>query len=181
MKLINALAAAICFISLLLAAVVAAEEIDVKDFIERAAKMNLAEIEIGKLALEQTDSSEIRAYARKMIVAHASSNRELRIIATQKKIDVETEESVETKVKSFILAQREGEPFDEAYVNNQIKSHNNAIALYTEAADSSDSDVRRFSISTLPILKHHLKMIKALAKTHKSHSMGEKSSSSTSN
>lgn len=179
MKISGVLATAFYIVFLSFASAAVADDVDIKDFIGSAAKLNFAEIEIGKVALEQTKSSEIRAYARKMIEAHASSNKELRIIAAKKKVDMQNEESLDTKAKSFILAQREGEPFDEAYINNQIKSHTNAIALYTEGSTSDDADVRLFSVTGLPILQHHLEMIKQLAETHKPQPMNDSTQSST--
>ncbi|MDF3012140.1 MAG: hypothetical protein K0Q78_344, partial [Cellvibrio sp.] len=87
-------------------------------------------------------------------------------IASRKKLEVSDEAELATKAKKFVLEQRDGESFDEAYANNQVKAHEETIELFQQAAVSDDAEIAAFAKETLPKLQHHLKMAKELAAAH---------------
>jgi putative membrane protein len=62
-----------------------------------------------------------------------------------------------------------GDGFDEAYGDEiAIAAHEDAIELFEEAAKrATDEDLKRFAADTLPLLKRHLDMGRALRKADK--------------
>lgn len=137
--------------------------VDTDDFIEEASAKGIAEIETGKLALQKSTSSEVKNFAKKMIEDHATSNRELRALASKKNIEMADDAELMAKAKKAILKQRDGESFDAAYVNNQIDAHKATIELYKDASSSNDEDVRQLAATSLPKLERHLTEAEALA------------------
>ncbi len=144
----------------------AAENLDPADFVDEASAGGVAEIETGKLALEKGTSPEVKTFAQQMIDDHGAANRQLAVLAHEKKLEVATEAELLNKAKALILQMREGENFDEAYANNQVMAHEKTVELFKQAAASDDKDIAAFAEKTLPKLEHHLQMARELASKH---------------
>jgi putative membrane protein len=144
----------------------AKDTIDADDFVEDASAAGVAEIETAKLALQKSTSGDVKTFAQAVINDHTAANRELASIAAKKKLKVSTEAELMSKAKEAILKQRDGESFDAAYANNQVKAHEDAIALFKKASVSADADLASFAVATLPKLEHHLHLAQGLAKTY---------------
>ena len=144
----------------------ATDKIDADDFVDEASAKGIAEVESARLALEKSTSTDIQAFARKIITDHTAANAELAAIANRKNLDVSDEAELTNKAKKFVLKQRDGESFDEAYANNQVEAHKTSIELFQRAAASNDADLAAFAKKTLPTLEHHLKQAKELAAAH---------------
>ncbi|WP_145914769.1 DUF4142 domain-containing protein, partial [Pseudomonas syringae group genomosp. 3] len=57
--------------------------------------------------------------------------------------------------------------FDQAYANNQVSAHEQAIKLYKEEAENGkDPELKAFAKATLPTLEKHLEHAKKLAAAH---------------
>ena len=132
-------------------------------FIEEASMKGIAEMESAKLALQKSTSSNVKAFAQQMIDDHAAVNREIQAIAARKHIHLASEAALTDKAKAFVLKHKEGQSFDEAYAEHQIKAHKGAIALFRRATKCKDADIRYFAAVTLSKLDSHLKMAQKLA------------------
>jgi len=144
----------------------AKDTVDADDFVEEASAAGVAEIEAGKLALQKSTSGDVKTFAQKVINDHTAANKELAAIAKKKNLKVSTEAELLNKAKAMVLKQRDGESFDEAYANNQVKAHQDAIDLFKKASVSADVELASFAVATLPKLEHHLHDAQTLAKTH---------------
>jgi putative membrane protein len=144
----------------------AKDTIDADDFVEDASAAGVAEIETAKLALQKSTAGDIKTFAQSVIADHTAANRDLASIASKKKLKVSTEAELLNKAKAAVLKQRDGESFDEAYANNQVKAHEDAIALFKKASVSADAELASFAVATLPKLEHHLHLAQELAKTY---------------
>lgn len=140
-----------------------ADDIDADDFVDEASAKGIAEVEASKLALQKSSSSAVKTFAQQMINDHTKANSELAALAKRKNLEVATEAELKSKAKAFILKQRDGESFDEAYANNQVMAHEETIALFKEGSNTDDADINSFAKTTLPKLEHHLMMAKELA------------------
>jgi putative membrane protein len=135
-------------------------------FVDEASEASVAEIETSKLALQKSTTPAIKTFAQEMIDDHTAANKELAGIASKKGLKVETDSELTDKAKAFVLKQRDGESFDKAYANNQVKAHKEAIELFNKAAVSPDVELAKFATVTLPKLEHHLHSAEALAKAY---------------
>lgn len=144
----------------------AKDTIDPAHFVEEASEAGIAEIEAGKLALQKSTTPAIKTFAQEMITDHTAANKKLSGIAQKKSLKVSTEAELTTKAKAFVLKQRDGESFDEAYANNQVSAHKDVIELFNKAAVSPDVELASFAVATLPKLEHHLHAAEALAKAY---------------
>ncbi|MFO1389143.1 DUF4142 domain-containing protein [Cellvibrio sp.] len=144
----------------------AKDTVDAVDFVEEASASGIAEIETSKLALQKSASVDVKTFAQEMINDHTNANRELASIAAKKKLKVANEAELMNRAKAMILKHRDGESFDEAYANNQVKAHRDTIELFNKASVSADAELASFAVATLPKLEHHLRAAEALQKAH---------------
>lgn len=132
------------------------------DFVDAAAESGIAEVETGKLALQKSQSADIKKFAQHMVDEHTKTNQELMGLAKKLDITPPDEAALIDKAKKLILDVRE-ESFDKAYVNNQVDAHVKAVELFQTEANSSDkAELKAFASKTLPHLQEHLDEAKAL-------------------
>lgn len=138
-----------------------------EEFVEDASAKGLAEIEGAKVALEKSTSQDVKDFAQRMIEDHRAANQRLRDLAKQKGLEMSDDASLMAQAKTMILQLREGESFDEAYANNQVQAHQEAIELFrTYIRQGEDQDIKAFAQEILPTLEEHLQMAKKLAAAH---------------
>lgn len=139
------------------------EDITAEDFVETASALGFAEIETANTALENSNSSDIQAFAQLMIQDHTAANRELRALASKADLEMSSDAALMDKAKDMVLKLRDGDSFDRAYVENQVKAHKKTIQLFESAAKYlDDAELKQFAEKTLPTLKAHLDQAKQL-------------------
>jgi putative membrane protein len=144
------------------------------DFVDNAAAGGIAEVETSKLALEKSASADIKSFANMMITDHTKANDELAALAKKHDIEVPDSTTLVNQAKAKILDLRD-ESFDAAYANNQVKAHEETIALFKKEADTvtddkkpGATDFKGFAQKMLPALEKHLDAAKALQAKHPS-------------
>lgn len=139
-----------------------------RGFLTKAAESGYLEIAAGKLALEKSRDTQVKQFAQKVIDDHTALGRQLQHLAKQKGYETPTQPSLVQSARLKALELR-GDGFDEAYVDEiAVAAHEDAIELFEEAAKrATDDDLKRFAADTLPLLKRHLDMGRALRKADK--------------
>ena len=142
------------------------------DFVDKAAAGGIAEIETSRLALEKSQSADVKAFANMMITDHSKANDELAAIAKKNDIEVPDTTTLVKQAKEKILDMRD-ESFDAAYANNQVKAHEDTIELFKKEANTVTDDkvkgateLKGFAQKMLPALEKHLDMAKKLQAAH---------------
>jgi putative membrane protein len=136
---------------------------DDSDFLKKAAKGGMAEVELGKLALQKASSPDVKAFADLMIRDHTKANRELTALAASKGLELPTGKGMGGDVSAVHLKMLSGKSFDDAYVKNMLEDHKEDVADFQKESESAqDSDVRKFAAKTLPTLKTHLSKIEKI-------------------
>ncbi|GAA6131853.1 DUF4142 domain-containing protein [Halopseudomonas sabulinigri] len=136
--------------------------IGVEQFFSDASAQNIAAIEAAELALEQ-GSEAVKTYAQQMHGAHRQNNRDLRELAATLQVETEDDPALSAQAEQLLLKLRDGDDFDQAYLDNQIVAHQQAIALYNRAAQIDNEQVVSFAKATLPTLQEHLEQAQKLA------------------
>ncbi|HEY0175652.1 MAG TPA: DUF4142 domain-containing protein [Pedobacter sp.] len=136
--------------------------VDAKDaeFATKAAVGGMAEVALGKLALEKTANAKIKDFANMMVNDHGKANAELMAIAKIKNITLPADVDEEHQKKMDELKQKTGADFDKAYVDAMVDGHKKTLTLMQdEAKDGKDTDLKAFAEKTAPIVDMHLTMI----------------------
>lgn len=126
------------------------------DFAVKAADAGMAEIELGKLALEKAANQRVKDFAKKMVNDHEKANDELMTIATRHNITLPPVVSKDHADKQRKLREKSGAEFDEEYMDLMVQDHDKVVSLFEDASsDAQNADLKAFASKTLPILKKH--------------------------
>ena len=135
-----------------------------RDFMQKAAQANLAEIETGKLAHAKASRPDIKNFGQKMEQDHGKTLQELQGIAAKKGITLPSEPDEAHKAQAKQLASATGKDFDKGYVAHAgVADHKAAKALFEKGAKSKDPEVSAFAKKVLPDIEHHLEIAQKMA------------------
>lgn len=139
-----------------------------EDFVKMASGAGLAEVNFGKLALEQTSNADVKAFAQHMIDDHTKINEELLKVSNKDNFTPAAQMDAKDREMFTKLSNMKGADFDRPYVQSQLAAHKGAVALFqSEAKDGKNADLKAFAEKNLPILQHHLDMAEKLAGNEK--------------
>ena len=125
-------------------------------FIRDAVQGNLAEIKLGQLAQEKTQSAEVKSYAQMLVTDHSTSNEQAEKDAKQIGITIPTELSVSQKSTYNRMSKLSGTAFDRAFVAEMIAGYKTNITRFQKEAKKKDDPAADFANQMLPTLKKHL-------------------------
>lgn len=133
------------------------------NFARNACESSAAEIEMSQLAAANTKTKEVRSFARKLASDHERAEKQLSALFTRKQIAGEHELDLNYQTSLDELARLKGGAFDQAFKDEVIRAHENAIAAFQkEASEGSDPDLRAFAQKRLPELQRHLQVARNL-------------------
>ncbi|WP_423760134.1 DUF4142 domain-containing protein [Burkholderia sp. NLJ2] len=134
------------------------------EFVDQAGLAGKSVMQASRLALEKSTSSDVRAFAKRMVDDQGKANDRLHQLAARKGVPMPAARIVDPDVD--VLHDMSGRDFDAAYVAAVgPDAQRNAIRLFEdEARAGRDPDLRAFAEATLPVLRHHLTMAQALAR-----------------
>jgi len=133
------------------------------DFAVKAADAGLAEVEMGKLAQEKATDQRIKDFAQQMVNDHQKANDELMTIATRHHVTLPPVASKEHTDKQRKLREKSGTEFDKEYIDLMVKDHDKVVSLFEDASsDAQNADLKAFASKTLPTLKKHDEVAKAI-------------------
>lgn len=134
------------------------------EFMIMAAQSNFAEIGAAKVALSQSASDSVKSYAQMMIDDHTAAQTELGSLAQSKGVTLPDSADAEHRMLKQQLLMMQGESFDSAYIQSQVKDHVKAVALFqTEVSNGTDADTKALAAKLLPKLQMHLQHAQHLA------------------
>jgi putative membrane protein len=133
-------------------------DLSVKDrqFIEKVASGNMAEIKLARLALDKSQSPTVRQYAQMIIDDHEKAAKELKTIAREEKFPEPTTMDTEHQKLYDKLATESGKDFDKDYMKLMVKEHDKTIDDFQKASNElTNPELKSFVTKTLPTLKEH--------------------------
>src|SRR5262249_5537257 len=135
-----------------------------QDFVVRVAMGNLAEVEMGRLAMRQSSNAAVRKVGQRLIDDHSKANQELARIAQSKGIVLPRQLDKAHREAAAKMAKMRGADFDQRFASDMVEDHKKDIALFEhEVKDGKDKDIKAWAEKTLPTLKEHLKLAEDLA------------------
>jgi len=123
------------------------------------AMVNMAEIEMGKLAQSKSQNPEVKTYAQQMIDDHTKALQEVQTVAQAKGVTLPTELDAKHKAMSAKLEKLSGDAFDREYMKvGGLASHKEAHALLQKNQKAAkDPEVKGLATKMLPTVEQHLK------------------------
>jgi putative membrane protein len=136
-----------------------------RDFIEEAARGNLAEISIGALVDGRALRPEVAAFGHTMVSDHGAAGRQLAAIALDRHIALPTTLG-EHQAGFDRVVDRRLDPFDREFMKVMLGEHQEAVELFrSEASSGKDPQLRAFAEAGLPMIESHTREAAMLAET----------------
>ena len=128
------------------------------------AMVNMAEVEMGKLAQSKSQNPEVKTFAQQMIDDHGKALQEVQTVAQSKGVTLPTELDAKHKAMSAKLEKLSGDAFDREYMKvGGLASHKEAHALLQKNQKAAkDPEVKALATKMLPTVEQHLKAAKQM-------------------
>jgi putative membrane protein len=126
-------------------------------FIVKATGINIEEIRLGQLALEKRTITGVQEAGKMMVEDHTKSLNDLTALAKIKSISIPTSLTDAAQADYKKLDNKSGDDFDKEFADMMVNGHKEAIAMFEkESTESTDLDIRKWALATLPALHKHL-------------------------
>jgi putative membrane protein len=160
-RFITVLAAA-----LLCTAAVAADKApkESMDFANTVASATAFEIQSSKLAQKNANAPEVKSFAGQMITDHTKAAEEFKAAIQEAGINPPKDSMGLKDLANYEkLHLTTANSFDTSYVKAQLKAHEEAVSLFRGYAQNGQTaPLKAFAQKTLPMIEHHLEMIKSI-------------------
>jgi putative membrane protein len=139
-------------------------------FIQRALATDEKEMQTAERAAACASDAQTKRVAKILAREHALTYEQLSSLAQRKNWTVDTVSSmasVADTTVALLATQNSGaasaENFDEQFIDEQIRGHQQSIALFRDQAENGDdADVKAFARNTLPKLEERLSKLRGL-------------------
>jgi putative membrane protein len=127
-----------------------------REFVTMATSGGMFEVDSSQLALQRAQWPQHKDFAQMMIDDHGKANQELKALASQLEMDMPRR--MQPKHQRMLDELRETDPteFDQRYHQMQVQAHDEAIALFEDAArNCQNAELKAWAQKTLPTLRKH--------------------------
>jgi putative membrane protein len=129
-----------------------------RKFLNEAADGGMAEVELGKLALQKAADAGVKKFGQRMVDERGKASDVLRQLAAGKGVDLPQAPSAKNRDLKRRLASLSGTSFDKAYMTDMVADHIEDVAAFQRESNwARDPQVKSFATQTLPTLRDHLK------------------------
>jgi len=133
------------------------------EFVMKAAMGGMHEVELGKIAITNADSPEVKKFGERLVADHTKANEELKTVAAKASIAIPDKMPADKLKEVEKFRALKGAEFDKAFMAHQVKDHEQDVAMFTKATkELKDPGLKGFAEKTLPTLQDHLKMAKTI-------------------
>jgi len=149
---------------------------DDRKFLQDAAIGGIEEVELGKLAVQEAASDQVRQIGQRIADDHTQANEQLQSLAQAKGLSLPTRLDAKHQKEVDRLQKLSGAEFDRAYIKLMIEDHQKDIREFRKVAEhGADADIKSLAAATLPKLHDHLAMARDAARTAKAGEHGKQS------
>ncbi len=128
-----------------------------KTFLKGQQETNLAEVSLGKVAMERATSEKVRELAGALVSDHQQVLELNRALSTKLGLPVPEQPSAEQQATGDKIKAQSGAAFDAAYVAAQVEGHTKSVSkAQQEISSGSHPDVKAFATDYLPKAQMHL-------------------------
>jgi putative membrane protein len=143
-------------------------------FVEDLTIAGMAEVELGRMAMERGSNAEVKQFGEMMVRDHSKAGEALKQVAMKHAIPTptaldQTHQDLKTKLSNL-----KGVEFDREYMNAMVESHEDVVdRLQTRASEDRfgddkgevkpegsnnpvEADINTWAANVLPTTRHHL-------------------------
>jgi len=124
---------------------------------KEAAMGGMLEVELGRLAMQNADSEQVKQFGRQMVDDHGKGNEELKLLAQSEGVKLPSQLDPKHTKELQRLQRLSGADFDREYMKMMLDDHHKDIKAFNdEGQKGDDPEVKGFALRTLPTLRAHL-------------------------
>jgi putative membrane protein len=143
-------------------------------FVDDLTIANMAEVELGRMAMERAASPEVKKFGDMMVKDHSKAGEELKQIAMQHVIPIPAGLDQQHQDLRMKLSTLKGAEFDREYMSAMVEGHEDVVdRLQTRASEDRFGDdkgtvtpersdnpveasINQWAAAALPTVRHHL-------------------------
>lgn len=156
-----------------------AQDVSERAFISQAMEGGVAEVQLGQLAQQKSQSNDVKQFAQKMVNDHGQmGDKWLKPIAQQMGLSEPKGPSKKDKKEMAKLEGLSGQDFDREYITMMVKDHQKDLKEFqSEANAAQDPSVKEIATKGSQVIQQHLQLIEQIAKNHNVDAGGKEMSS----
>lgn len=137
-------------------------------FITTAMEGGMAEVQLGQLAQQKSESNDVKQFAAKMVNDHGQMGEKwLKPVAQQMGISEPSGPSKKDKKEIAKLQGLSGADFDREYISMMVKDHQKDLKEFqSEAQSAQNPTVKQIADKGSQVIEQHLQIIQQIAKAH---------------
>jgi putative membrane protein len=126
------------------------------NFMTQAAYANRSVVDLGQLALSKSTNDSVKMFAQMVVNDHTAAITSLDSLAAKYSYTLPTTADSAHIIIKDSLNVYTGHTFDTAYINGQVRDHNNLIAVYQDDISNGSADsIKAYANTLLPTIQAH--------------------------
>ncbi|MGA7110332.1 MAG: DUF4142 domain-containing protein [Terracidiphilus sp.] len=145
-----------------------AQQFGDQSFVAKALAGGEAEVELGKLAQQQSQSQDVKQFAQKMVADHTQMGDKW-FKPEAKELGVAEPKSPDKKDRKLIakLQTLSGPQFDAEYIQAMVKDHKQDLKDFKDESQMTQNpNVKQIAQQGASVISQHLQLIEQVAKNH---------------
>ncbi len=137
-------------------------------FVKNQLEGDDAEVELGQLAQQKSQSNDVKQFAQKMVADNSQMNDKwFKPVAQQLGVSEPKGPSKKQKKEIEKLQGLSGTDFDNEYIKTMVTDHKKDLKDFQNEADAaSDPNVKQLAEQGTKVISQHLQLAEQLAKIH---------------
>ena len=137
-------------------------------FVSKAMEGGMAEVQLGQLAQQKSESNDVKQFAAKMVNDHGQMGEKwFKPVAQQMGLSEPKGPSKKDKKEIEKLQSLSGQEFDREYITMMVKDHQKDLKEFqTEAQSAQDPTLKQIAEKGTQVIQQHLQIIEQIAKAH---------------
>ncbi len=137
-------------------------------FVSKALEGGMAEVQLGQLAEQKSQSPDVKQFAQKMVSDHSQmGDKWFKPVAKQMGVSEPKGPSKKDKKLIEKLQGLSGDQFDTEYIQAMVKDHKQDLKDFqSEAQSSQNPSVKQIAQQGTTVIQQHLQIIEQIAEKH---------------
>jgi len=136
-------------------------------FVKKALEGGEAEIQLGQLAQQKSQSDDVKQFGQKMVQDHTQLGDQMKPIAQQLGVKPPDGPSKKDKELMAKLQALSGPQFDEAYIQAMVKDHKKDLNDFKDEAQTTQNPaLKQATQQGSTVISQHLQAIEQIAQNH---------------
>src|ERR1700755_3276173 len=137
-----------------------------KEFVKKALEGNMAEVQMGQLALQKSSDEQVKQFAQRMVDDHTKMLDQMKPVAEQMGVKIPEGPSKGQMKSMDKMKGLSGEAFDQAYIKSMVKDHKNDDSEFRQEAQSTQNpQLKQMVMQSDQMIQTHLQQIQQIAQS----------------